>query len=76
MITKILVIFIIIMTAVWTGGAIYLISGGRIFNRFYHNILNWHLPDDEPQEFDGCNIHTHCKYCGKEIIQDSQGNWY
>ena len=76
MITKILVIFIIIMASVWTGGAIYLISRGRIFNRFYHNILNWHLPDNEPQEFDGCNIHAHCKYCGKEIMQDSQGNWY
>jgi hypothetical protein len=43
----------------------------------YHDILGWHQPKDENDTtFDGCNFHNICKYCGEEIIQDSQGNWF
>lgn len=43
---------------------------------YYHDILGWHRPDDSPQQSDGCSIHSKCKYCGKDIMQDSQGNWF
>lgn len=66
----------IIIAIMFIGGVVYLISKGKIFKLFYHNILEWHLPDDKLQKFDGCNIHAHCKLCGKEIMQDSQGNWF
>lgn len=46
-----------------------------LFKVFYHDILQWHEPSDEC-EFDGCNVHSVCKYCGKEIMMDSQGNWF
>lgn len=76
----ILVIFLevimIIIAIMWTGGVVYMISKGKIFKRVYHNIMQWHLPSDEPQEFDGCNVHAKCKICGKSIMQDSQGNWF
>lgn len=45
------------------------------FKRFYHDLLGWHKPTDE-KEFDGCSLHSKCKYCGKEIMMDSQGNWF
>lgn len=45
------------------------------FKWFYHDILGWHKPTDE-REFDGCSLHSRCKYCGREIMQDSQGNWF
>ena len=45
------------------------------FKWFYHDVLGWHKPTDE-KEFDGCSLHSKCKYCGKEIMQDSQGNWF
>lgn len=45
------------------------------FKGYYHDILGWHKPTDE-KEFDGCNTCSHCKYCDKEIMQDSQGNWF
>lgn len=45
------------------------------FKWFYHDILWWHKPTDE-REFDGCSLHSRCKYCGREIMQDSQGNWF
>ena len=79
MIIRILEILTIILGVMWINGIIYLCSRGRvwIFNRFYHDVMGWHLPDqNKPEEFDGVNIHTHCKFCGKEIEQDSQGNWY
>lgn len=44
------------------------------FKGFYHDVLGWHEPIDE-WEFDGC-VHSVCKYCGKEIMRDSQGNWF
>lgn len=44
---------------------------------FYHGIMHWHMPrEDEANTFDGLSEHNHCKYCGKEIMQDSQGNWF
>ena len=76
MLVTILEIIAIIIAIMLVGGIIYMISNGRIFNWFYHDVLEWHMPNDELQEFDGCSIHTHCKFCGKEIMQDSQGNWF
>ena len=70
------IIWTVVLGIMWISGIVYLISKGYIFNRFYHDIIGWHLPDNKSQEFDGCNIHAHCKFCGKEIIQDSQGNWF
>ena len=76
MLIMFLEIIVVGLGIIYAGGIIYLISKGHIFNGFYHNIMEWHLPDNKPQEFDGCNFHSHCKICGKEIMQDSQGNWY
>ena len=41
----------------------------------YHDILQWHRPDDS-YFFDGVNDISHCRICGKEIMRDSQGNWF
>ena len=41
----------------------------------FHNLLGWHKPIKE-KTFKGINIISKCKYCGKEIAQDSQGNWF
>lgn len=47
------------------------------FKKFYHDLLGWHEPDEKAKVgFDGCSLHTICKYCHKEIMQDSQGNWF
>ena len=54
---------------------LYLKTG--LFKSFYHDILGWHKPkNDDDSSFDGCSFHNKCKYCGKEILQDSQGNWF
>lgn len=41
----------------------------------FHDIMGWHYPDDS-SSFDGCSVHSRCRYCKKEIMQDSQGNWF
>lgn len=43
----------------------------------YHDFLEWHIPiETEKNTFDGCSEHNHCKFCGREIMLDSQGNWF
>ena len=43
---------------------------------FYHDILGWHTLDNSPRWSDGLSDHSKCKHCGKDIMQDSQGNWF
>lgn len=46
-----------------------------LFRKICHDVLEWHEPD-EKKSFDGCSFHSRCKWCGREILQDSQGNWF
>lgn len=46
------------------------------FKFWFHDVLKWHKPDDSPIWSDGLSDHAKCKYCGKDIMQDSQGNWF
>lgn len=42
--------------------------------RWFCDHIGWHI---EPvvKDFDGANQYGICPRCGKEVIQDSQGNW-
>lgn len=48
---------------------------GKIVKKLCHDYLGWHIPSDECN-FDGCSIASRCVYCGKRVLQDSQGNWF
>ena len=37
--------------------------------------MGWHLAPKE-QGFDGCSANGTCPRCGKEVMQDGQGNWF
>ena len=63
------VLFIIFLAAIPICGFIFPKKVG-------HDILGWHKPDDSPKWSDGCSVHSKCKYCGEDIMQDSQGNWF
>ena len=45
------------------------------FRKFLCNVLGWHKPTNRVG-FDGCSMTSNCKNCGKEIMKDSQGNWF
>ena len=65
-------------------GAILLFSLAAItyyafgwFGWYFHDRLGWHIPDHRKgMTYDGINIYASCKRCRKEIMQDSQGNWF
>ena len=70
---KALLIFIIAECIVIVPTVLYLKFG--LFKFFYHNLLGWHKPIEE-ECYDGISFTSKCKYCGEEIMQDSQGNWF
>lgn len=68
-------ILLVIFWLIWFSGVIYLLTGRPRF--IYHDILGWHQPDKHAKFWnDGCSFRCTCKYCGKAIMQDSQGNWF
>ncbi len=38
-------------------------------------VFGWHNGRGSRKSFDGCSVHSICSKCGKEVLQDSQGNW-
>ena len=65
------------LAAFWLCGVICIFSEGEFMGKVFHKLLGWHWPDlDKPVRIDGILISAHCKFCGKEIQMDSQGNWY
>lgn len=74
-IDTVLIVIAIILGAPLLGIPFYLSKGW--FKWIFHDVLLWHEPDEtKPTTFDGCSQHAKCKYCGKDIMQDSQGNWF
>ena len=69
----VLEIFVVSIVIFLCGAVLYLTTG--LGKRVYHDVMEWHMPT-ESQGFDGCSFTSTCKYCGKEIMQDSQGNWF
>jgi len=39
-------------------------------------IWGWHNGKGGTKSFDGCSVHAICSKCDKEVMQDSQGNWF
>jgi hypothetical protein len=70
----ILSVFLVVGMIFMITSVIYVKTG--LFNAFYHDVLGWHHPDNSPKWSDGCSTHAKCKWCGKDIMQDSQGNWF
>lgn len=66
--------FVLSLIIFYGTAALYFWKG--LFHRWYHDVLEWHQPDTHPHTFDGCSKHATCKWCGKDIMQDSQGNWF
>lgn len=73
----ILIIICIPLAIIWLCSLCWVLTTFRPMKRLCHDILGWHDPDpDEERWSDGCSVHCHCRYCGKEIMKDSQGNWF
>lgn len=44
-------------------------------NKFACRVFGWHKPTNQIG-YDGCSSTSVCVCCDKNIIQDSQGNWF
>lgn len=44
-------------------------------NKWFCNFWGWHK-SPKNQGFDGCSFTGVCPRCKKEVLQDSQGNWF
>lgn len=44
--------------------------------KFLHDTLGWHDGRLGPRWSDGISIHAACSRCGREVMLDSQGNWF
>lgn len=75
MLIKILLVFWGLYFLLWIMGVVWLIHPYRMMTWFFHDLLGWHKPN-ERESFDGCSVHSHCRFCGREIMEDSQGNWF
>lgn len=70
-----IVVFLVVLgLIVFITTSILYKTTGR-FKRFYHDVLQWHEPVNE-FGWNGCSMCSCCKYCGEEIMMDSQGNWF
>lgn len=41
----------------------------------FHDLFGQHRPDNKIEQR-GINTCSKCRLCGKDIMQDSQGNWF
>lgn len=41
---------------------------------FLCNWLDWHKPLGV--QWNGLSLYSRCRHCKREILQDSQGNWF
>ena len=63
------------LVAVIISANLFLALAATVFRKKWgHDILGWH--DCDCTGFDGASATGRCKYCGKECMMDSQGNWF
>ena len=60
-----LIILFIILTVFYLITMTSTITSGKLFGRFCHKILGWHLPNEEIK-ISGINQVSTCKYCEKK----------
>lgn len=75
MMELIVILLVVLLVFFFIASITYLKLG--IGKWFYHDILEWHMTDNTGvYRYDGLNLKTICRHCRKEIMQDSQGNWF
>ena len=68
--------FMIIFLAVFAYPFILLLIDKYKGTSYSCKQFGWHNGLGGSKSFDGCSVHATCSKCGKEVMQDSQGNWF
>lgn len=73
---NVVVAILLIAVVVFTAAILCYVMFGW-FSFFFHDVLGWHEPDEDSEQwFDGASYRARCRHCGADIMQDSQGNWF
>ena len=70
----IMICFVAVLILFYVPPILYFKKGW--FHNWFHDVMHWHQPDNSPKWSEGCSTHAKCKWCGEDIMQDSQGNWF
>lgn len=71
------IVFIIhsLIMIVWALGMVWRIRPYNAMTWFFHDIFGWYKPNHQIWSNSLSNI-SHCRFCGKRIMQDSYGDWF
>lgn len=75
MIKSIIFIILSLLLFVYMLGMIWSIRPFEAMTWLYHDIFGWHKPTKHIWSNGFSNI-SHCRFCGKRIMQDFEGNWF
>ncbi len=73
----VLIWVVLTLLVVWCGIAFAyaMYESFRLFKRFFHDWLGFHLPDDRNVWLKGDRRHCRCKVCHRVLILTDDGGW-
>lgn len=69
-------IIIVLLTTLLILPFILCFIDNKIGTSYSCTIFGWHDGNSSEKSFDGCSVHAQCSKCGKNVMQDGQGNWF
>src|SRR5437867_1837662 len=57
-------------------GFLLMLGAPYIAPQWTDKMFGWHEPSQGKGGFNGASFTSICRYCGKKILQDSQGGWF
>ena len=55
---------------------IFLAINNRFLPKWFCDHLHWHLEPEINTGFNGCSFTGTCPRCGRDVMMDSNGNWF
>lgn len=73
----ILIIFYIFLTVLFVVPFLLCVLDKINGTTYSCDVFGWHNGSGTgPRSFDGASMHATCSKCGKQVMMDSQGNWF
>ena len=73
--TQFLLFFLGVLALVFCSLSIMGILNPLLKSTWLCKTMGWHM-EPKARGFDGCSSTGKCPRCGKEVLQDSQRNWF
>lgn len=70
-----MIIFSITILVLISSMFVLMFIDSRSKNKWFCEKFGWHKAPDKVG-FDGCSMNGKCSRCGKDVLQDSNGDWF